>query len=106
MEVIKLDIDDMVKIFPLIKQLRVNLNFDDYVKNVKTMKLNGYQTFGLYVDGEIVSFVGFAEAMNLYYGNHIWVYDLVTDESKRGRGYGKQLLSFVEQYAKMQKIIT
>jgi len=37
--------------------------------------------------------------VNLYYGEHIWVYELVTDEAKRGKGYGKLLLSYVDKYA-------
>ena len=84
--------------FIVIKQLRTHLSFDGYVKIAKSMP--GYRVFCLFDEGKIVSYAGFAECLNLYYGNHIWVYDLVTDETKRGKGYGKLLLSCVERYAR------
>ena len=64
------------------------------------MKPNGYQIFCLFENGEIISYAGIAILTNLYYGEHIWVYELVTDEAKRGKGYGKLLLSHIETYAK------
>ena len=41
-----------------------------------------------------------AEMTNLYHGKHIWVYELVTDEKFRGKGYGNLLLAYIEKYGK------
>jgi len=99
-EIKELDINELEQAFPIVKQLRTHLNFEDYVELVKKMKPHGYQIFCLFENGKIVSYAGFAILTNLYYGEHIWVYELVTDEANRNKGYGKLLLSHIEKYAK------
>jgi len=37
--------------------------------------------------------------ITLYSGRFIWVCDLVTEPSERSKGYGKKLLSFVQQWS-------
>ena len=99
---IKITEPELKQIFPIINQLRPHLNFEEYFKIVKNMP--AYQIFCLFKNEEVVSYIGFAKMLNLYYGNHIWVYDLVTDKTKQGQGYGKILLSYVEKYAKDNKL--
>jgi len=98
----ELDIDEIAQAFPVVSQLRPHLNWAEYIELVKTMKTSGYQAVCLHENesGKIVSYAGFAKLVNLYYGEHIWVYELVTDEAKRGKGYGKLLLSHIEKYAR------
>lgn len=67
------------------------------------MKDEGYQVICLLEDNHIVSLCRY-KLTNLYYGNHIWVYDLVTDVNKRLKGYGKLLLSSIEKCAKDNKL--
>jgi len=86
--------------YPVIHQLRTHLNFEEYVTVVKEMRKRGYQIFCLFEGEKVVSYAGFVQTVNMYYGNHIWVYDLVTDEGARGKGYGQILLSHLESYGK------
>jgi len=92
-------LDELEQAFPLVSQLRTHLSFDEYIKLVKTMRADGYRAVGLYKDGKLVSYAGFARMINLYYGEHIWVYELVTGKTERGKGYGKLLLEYIEKYA-------
>jgi GNAT superfamily N-acetyltransferase len=92
--------DELKKAFPIVRQLRTHLTVDDYIELTQSMMADGYRIFCLFDDGEIVSYAGIAILTNLYYGKHIWVYELVTDETKRGKGYGKRLLSYLEKYGK------
>jgi GNAT superfamily N-acetyltransferase len=86
--------------FPIMKQLRANLNENTFMQIVKVMVEEGYKIFALFEGNQIAALAGVIELTNLYYGRHIWVYDLVTDESKRSLGYGEKLLSYVEKWAK------
>ena len=43
-------------------------------------------------DGAIKALAGIAHLTNLYYGRHIWVYDLITTAAERSKGYGAALL--------------
>jgi GNAT superfamily N-acetyltransferase len=56
--------------------------------------------FPLTIEEKIVAYAGIALRTEFVYGHHIWVYDLVTDSASRSKGYGKTLLSCIDEYAK------
>ncbi|PSQ19115.1 N-acetyltransferase [Halobacteriales archaeon QS_8_69_26] len=58
-----------------------------------------YHCFGGFVEGELVGVAGVVEATVLHHARHAWLYDLVVDESRRGEGYGSELVAFVEDWA-------
>ncbi|MEH7400701.1 GNAT family N-acetyltransferase [Gottfriedia acidiceleris] len=62
------------------------------------MQKQGYKLFGLEVQGVTVAVAGISILTNFYNGKHVFVYDLVTDESKRSNGYGKKLLDFISEF--------
>jgi GNAT superfamily N-acetyltransferase len=95
----EIKVEELEQAFPVIGQLRTHLSINEYIKIVKDMIPNGYRVICLFENDKIVSYAGFARLINLYYGDHIWVYDLVTDENKRSGGYGKLLLSHIEKTA-------
>lgn len=75
---------------------------EEYIKLVEdAKKLDSYKLFALYDEGIMTSLVGFKPMITLYYGYFVWVCDLVTDSEKRSNGYGEKLLSFVEEWAKL-----
>jgi len=74
-----------------------------------------YRLFGLYAeraegaddrdataddsrDG-LVAVAGVSVQRVLHHARHAWIHDFVVDESHRGRGYGAELLEFVESWA-------
>ena len=96
----ELALNELEQTYPVINQLRKHLSLESYISHVKAMSSSGYQIACLFEYDNVVSYVGFERLLNLYYGDHIWVYDLVTDEKRQGNGYGKMLLSYVEKLAK------
>lgn len=92
--------EDLIRAFPVIKQLRIHLDEDIYLNLIEEMKKEGYSIFALYLEKEIVAVVGVIKLTNLYYGKHVWVNDLVTDVNHRSKGYGQILLSFINKWAK------
>lgn len=59
-----------------------------------------YRLFALYEDDDLVTLAGVRELMTLYHGNHVWIYDLVTTESRRSEGFGAVLLDWLETWAR------
>ena len=101
-EIKELEINEsnLSQAFPVVSQLRPHLSLEEYIKLSNLMKPQGYQIFCLYKNEKITAYAGVALQTNLYYGKHIWVYELVTDKSERSKGFGKMLLSYIEAYAK------
>ncbi|ELZ09186.1 MULTISPECIES: GNAT family N-acetyltransferase [Natrialba] len=85
--------------FPVMSQLRTHLNEDSYLDYLREMTDDGYRLFAVSVDDEIVSLAGVGIQVNMYYGRHVWVYELVTDADHRSKGHGMKLLSFIEDWA-------
>ena len=92
--------DEWKMAFPVMKQLRTHLNLEEFVALVTAMQPQGYRLFALFDDGTIVAVTGVSQQLNLYYGNHMFVYDLVTDEAGRSKGYGEALLSYIHELAR------
>lgn len=85
--------------FPVMVQLRTHLDEDSYLDYLRAMTDDGYRLFAVSVDDEVVSLAGVGILVNMYYGRHAWVYELVTDADHRSEGHGLELLSFVADWA-------
>ena len=82
-------------------ELRTQLEEEDFLKRVTSMQqTGGYRLFALFVDEEIVSLAGLNIQENLYSDRHVWLFDLITADAHRSRGYGRSLLEFVEEFAR------
>ena len=92
--------DDFLKAFRVMKQLRTHLDQDAYMDLLGDMRAEGYTMFALFLGEEIAAAAGVIKLTNLYYGKHVWVYDLVTDINHRSKGYGQVLLTFINEWAK------
>jgi len=85
--------------YPIVKQLHTELDEGTYLDRLPEMTTDGYRLFAGVVDGEIVALAGVGVEMNMYDGRHLWIHELITDAEHRSRGYGRELLSFVEGWA-------
>ncbi|WP_117161403.1 GNAT family N-acetyltransferase [Paraliobacillus sp. X-1268] len=93
--------DELLAAFPVMNQLRTHLDEKKYLALVQeAQEVDQYQIAALYDANEIVAVVGFKPMITLYYGRFVWVCDLVTATDKRSNGYGEELLSYVEDWAK------
>jgi GNAT superfamily N-acetyltransferase len=64
---------------------------------------DGYRQFAVrHEAGELVAVAGAAVHVNLYYGRHLYLYDLVVTEGARSKGYGQLLLDHVEGIARRE----
>jgi GNAT superfamily N-acetyltransferase len=91
---------DILQAYPIMNQLRTHLYRDTYLDLVaEAQDKERYKLYALYVDGKIVSVVGFKPMVTLYYGRFVWICDFVTDNQMRSNGHGKRLLSFMQEWA-------
>ena len=85
--------------YPVMKQLRTHLDVQQYLTYLKQMTADGYRLFGLFSDGELAALAGVSISTNMYYGRHLWVFELITDADHRSNGFGKRLFQHVATWA-------
>lgn len=110
---------ELVTAFPLMAQLREHLkDVEDFILRVKLGEASfGYMLFGLEIDDEVVSLCG-VQPMNLHClssrrpsplpgkeslldkSRCLSVRDFITDQTRRSQGYGRRLLSEVEEWGR------
>ena len=76
---------------------------EEFVETINgCQRLHGYRLAGLFLAilEEPVAVVGFRENRSLAWGKHLYVDDLVTLPSHRGKGYGASLLDWVVDEAR------
>lgn len=92
---------DAALCFPVMRQLRPELANAEAFADVWSLQAReGYRIFVLTVDGAAQAVAGFRPGRNIVHGRHLYVDDLVTDESARGKGYGAKLLERVREEAR------
>ncbi|PNV82451.1 MAG: N-acetyltransferase [Sulfurimonas sp.] len=101
MQIRELDLKELVTVFDVLSQLRTELDYDEFEDLIYEMRSMEYKMIGI-MDGEaLICYAGVAVQTNLYHKRHLFVFDLVTDEKYRGSGYGKMMLEYLHDYAKM-----
>ncbi len=88
---------------PILRELYPSLDKDRYARLLEEMVVDGYRQFAVrHEAGELVAVAGAAVHVNLYYGRHIYLYDLVVTEGARSKGYAELLLDHVEGIARRE----
>ncbi len=91
------------EVLPILRELYPWLDEGRYAALLAEMVPDGYRQFALRNDaGEIVAVAGVAVHVNIYYGRHLYVYDLVVTEGARSNGYGGLLMDHVEDIARRE----
>lgn len=92
--------EQWLEAFQVMQELRQHLDEKTYLDLVEEAhQKDMYRIYALYDGDELVAVTGFKPMITLYYGRFVWVCDLVTSEQHRSKGYGKKLLTFVENWA-------
>ncbi len=86
--------------FPLMKQLRQELTFEEFVKRIAGQQKEGYMLALAECEGRVVSVAGFRIMHMLASGKTLYIDDLVTDEGARSRGFGKALVLWLANYGR------
>lgn len=91
---------DLQACFAAFKELRPHLSAAEFVPQIRRQQVQGYQVLALRSDGEVKSAAGFRLGEFLAWGKILYVDDLTTLASERGRGYAGQLLDWLIDHAK------
>ena len=91
---------DLIDCFPVIRQLRPNLEQKQFIDAVNTQAAENYQIAFLRKDTVVVSVAGFRYLHCLAWGKFLYVDDLVSDAQQRSQGYGKQMLDWLCEQAR------
>ncbi|WP_408010191.1 GNAT family N-acetyltransferase [Pseudalkalibacillus sp. A8] len=96
------ELKQYLEAFPVINQLRTDLSEESYLEILSQMRKDGYRLFAIYKEQEVIAVAGLAMRVNFYNKKHVFIYDLVTDSQYQSKGYGNQLLNFIDTWAKSQ----
>src|SRR5437868_11513467 len=75
---------------------------EQFVERVLRQQKEGYQLAFLESGGEVCAVAGYRIFESLFSGKLLYVDDLVTRESDRSRGFGGELLDWLEEQARLQ----
>jgi len=104
MEIVELrSAAERTEVLPILRQLYPSLDEGRYWALLAEMIDDGYRQFAVRNKAaEIVALAGVAVHVNLYYGRHLYIYDLVVKEDARSKGYGRLLMDHVEDIARRE----
>src|ERR671913_2385501 len=89
------------EVLPILRELYPSLDEGRYWVLLAEMIDDGYRQFAVRNEAaQIVALAGVAIHVNLYYGRHLYFYDLVVKEDERSEGYGRLLMDHVEGIAR------
>ena len=92
---------EILSTFATMSQLRPHLKQADYLETVRRMQRNhGYRLVARLEGGKPLCVGGFRLNECLSYGRHLYLDDLVTDESARSKGYGKEIFDWLVETAR------
>lgn len=86
--------------FPVMEQLRPLLRPSEFLPRVFRQMEQGYHLAAIIDEDEITCLAGFRIQENLAWGKHLYVDDLITQESARSRGYGEAIMDWLKEFAK------
>lgn len=98
---------DLEKCYPVMKELRPHLHLDDYLSIYEAAhRADGFEIVAIEIDNKILAVMGYRILFDYVRGKHVYIDDLVSSESARSKGLGKELLRYAENVAKEQNCTT
>jgi GNAT superfamily N-acetyltransferase len=91
---------DLAAVYPVVRQLRPHLSEEAFIAQAERQFAGGYEAAGGFQDGRAVSFAGYRVIETLFSGLHMYVDDLVTDETCRSTGCGAAMMNWLVAEAK------
>jgi len=101
MQIRELDLKELETVYEVLSQLRIDLSYKEFEDLVYDMRHIEYKMIGV-MDGEkLVTYAGVSIGTNFSHKRHLFVHDFVTDKQHRAKGYGKMMLDYLKDYAKV-----
>ncbi len=95
---------EIPRLCPVLLQLRPQYNHDSLIEQIQLQRKEGFQL--AYVEEtsasgttDVLCVAGFVIANKLAWQKHLYVDDLVSNETSRSRGAGKLLMDWLKKYA-------
>src|SRR5688572_16100847 len=105
MDIRELQTDSSIlETYPLMRALRERITRDTFLDEVRRQQAAGYRLLAGYDNGKPVVLAGVRRAHTLSRGDHLFVDDLVTEESARASGCGRAMMQFLAREAADQGI--
>jgi GNAT superfamily N-acetyltransferase len=82
--------------FKVMVELRPQLDLEQFLTLVHDMREESYRLVGVFDGGALVAVAGYRVLTMLVRGRSLYVDDLVTTATRRGKGYGKLLLEWLQ----------
>ena len=101
MQIRELDLKELQTAWELVSQLRTELDYKEFEDLVYDMRESNYTMIGIFEKSELVTYAGVTISTNLYHKRHLFIHELVTDTHYRSQGYGKMMLEYLSDYAKV-----
>ncbi len=86
--------------WPALQALRNDLDRESFIESREDLVSSGYELFGLRSEGRIVCVATLIIHPHVLRRRECRLYDLVTLPGERSKGFGSELLRFVERYAR------
>lgn len=102
MQIREISLKELDSAYALIKELRSNLEYDEFEDLVYEMRHQEYKMFGIYESQQLITYAGLSVLINLYHKRHLYIFDLVTTSAYRSQGYGHTMLAYLYDYAKIR----
>lgn len=94
---------ELEKCYPIMKELRPHLKFDDYISIYdQAHRADGYEIVALMQNQQIVALMGYRILYDYVRGKHLYIDDLVTTQKMQSQGFGAELLQYAEQIASQE----
>ncbi len=94
--------EEIARCFGVMFHLRPHLREAEFVARVRAQQAEGYRLAYVEDDETVVAVAGYRVMQMLATGKTMYVDDLVADEARRSRGYGKALLDWLQQQARAE----
>ena len=85
--------------YPVMRELRSHIAERQFLSRVRNQEKAGYRLVYVQALSGVVAVAGFRIGENLAWGRFLYVDDLVTLSEHRSKGYGAELLSWLEEQA-------
>lgn len=99
-------IKDITSCWEVMSLLRPMLQQNEFIKTIKNLQKEGYTLLYLQDQDKVVSVVGYRIFTMLYCGKMLYIDDLSTLETDRGKGYASILLHHIYEIAQQQQCKT
>jgi len=101
MQIRELDLKELDTVYDVLSQLRKELSYKEFEDLVYDMRHIEYKMIGIMDNDRLITYAGVSILTNFYHKRHLYIYDFVTDEKYRSKGYGKMMIEYLQDYAKM-----